>query len=459
MTEYLSLFLFLGAVLVLLMGYSVAFSLAGTGLLFAGIGALTGHFDSVFLEAIPNRLFGIMNNEVLIAVPLFVFMGVMLEKSKIAEGLLDTMSILFGSMNGGLGISVTIVGMLLAASTGIVGATVVTMGLLSLPTMLRRGYDPQVACGVICASGTLGQIIPPSIVLVLLGDVISSAYQQSQIDQGLFSPETVTVGDLFLGALIPGLLLVLAYTLYIVAKAIISPSSVPAIPQEERDAVDNLWLKVLSALVPPVLLIGLVLGSILGGLATPTEAAAVGAVGAILLSISKRNFNMETLTAVMRSTTQVSSMVFIILVGASIFSLVFRGFGGDDMVRDFLTDLPGGVWGALAVVMLVMFLLGFFLDFIEITFVVVPIVAPILLTMGLDPIWLGIMIALNLQTSFLTPPFGFALFYLRGVAPESISTGQIYRGVIPFIAIQLSMLGLLAAWPSLATWLPHFVYG
>lgn len=459
MTEYLSLFLFLGAVLVLLMGYSVAFSLAGTGLLFAGIGALTGHFDSVFLEAIPNRLFGIMNNEVLIAVPLFVFMGVMLEKSKIAEGLLDTMSILFGSMNGGLGISVTIVGMLLAASTGIVGATVVTMGLLSLPTMLRRGYDPQVACGVICASGTLGQIIPPSIVLVLLGDVISSAYQQSQIDQGLFSPETVTVGDLFLGALIPGLLLVLAYTLYIVAKAIISPSSVPAIPQEERDAVDNLWLKVFSALVPPVLLIGLVLGSILGGLATPTEAAAVGAVGAVLLSISKRNFNMETLTAVMRSTTQVSSMVFIILVGASIFSLVFRGFGGDDMVRDFLTDLPGGVWGALAVVMLVMFLLGFFLDFIEITFVVVPIVAPILLTMGLDPIWLGIMIALNLQTSFLTPPFGFALFYLRGVAPESISTGQIYRGVIPFIAIQLSMLGLLAAWPSLATWLPEFVYG
>ncbi|WP_293266909.1 TRAP transporter large permease subunit [Neptunomonas sp.] len=459
MMEYLSLFLFLGAVLVLLMGYSVAFSLAGTGLLFAGIGALTGHFDSVFLEAIPNRLFGIMNNEVLIAVPLFVFMGVMLEKSKIAEGLLDTMSILFGSMNGGLGISVTIVGMLLAASTGIVGATVVTMGLLSLPTMLRRGYDPQVACGVICASGTLGQIIPPSIVLVLLGDVISSAYQQSQIDQGLFSPETVTVGDLFLGALIPGLLLVLAYTLYIVGKAITSPSSVPAIPKEERDAVDNLWSKVLSALVPPILLIGLVLGSILGGLATPTEAAAVGAVGAVVLAIFKRNFNMKTLTSVMRSTTQVSSMVFIILVGASIFSLVFRGFGGDDMVRDFLTDLPGGVWGALAMVMLVMFLLGFFLDFIEITFVVVPIVAPILLTMGLDPIWLGIMIALNLQTSFLTPPFGFALFYLRGVAPESISTGQIYRGVIPFIAIQLTMLGLLAAWPALATWLPHAVYG
>jgi len=459
MIEYLSLFLFLAAVFVLLMGYSVAFSLAGTGLVFAGIGALTGHFDSVFLEAIPNRLFGVMNNEVLVAVPLFVFMGVMLEKSKIAEELLDTMSILFGPMRGGLGISVTVVGMLLAASTGIVGATVVTMGLLSLPTMLRRGYDPKVATGVICASGTLGQIIPPSIVLVLLGDVISSAYQQSQIDQGIFSPETVTVGDLFLGALIPGLLLVVAYILYIIFKAVVSPSSVPAIPQEERDAVENIWGKVLTVLFPPILLIGLVLGSILGGLATPTEAAAVGAVGAIILSMAKRSFSLCVLQEVMRSTTQVSSMVFIILVGASIFSLVFRGFGGDDMVRDFLTDLPGGVWGALAVVMLVMFLLGFFLDFIEITFVVVPIVAPILLAMGLDPVWLGIMIALNLQTSFLTPPFGFALFYLRGVAPESISTMQIYRGVVPFIIIQLCMLGLLALWPSLATWLPEVVYG
>ena len=459
MIEYLSLFLFLAAVFVLLMGFLVPFSWAGTGLVFAGIGALTGHFDSVFLEAIPNRLFGVMNNEVLVAVPLFVFMGVMLEKSKIAEELLDTMSILFGPMRGGLGISVTVVGMLLAASTGIVGATVVTMGLLSLPTMLRRGYDPKVATGVICASGTLGQIIPPSIVLVLLGDVISSAYQQSQIDQGIFSPETVTVGDLFLGALIPGLLLVVAYILYIIFKAVVSPSSVPAIPQEERDAVENIWGKVLTVLFPPILLIGLVLGSILGGLATPTEAAAVGAVGAIILSMAKRSFSLSVLQEVMRSTTQVSSMVFIILVGASIFSLVFRGFGGDDMVRDFLTDLPGGVWGALAVVMLVMFLLGFFLDFIEITFVVVPIVAPILLAMGLDPVWLGIMIALNLQTSFLTPPFGFALFYLRGVAPESISTMQIYRGVVPFIIIQLCMLGLLALWPSLATWLPEVVYG
>jgi len=459
MMEFLPLLLFIGAIVVLLLGYSVAFSLAGTGLLFAAIGAYTGHFDSVFLEAIPNRLFGIMNNEVLIAVPLFVFMGVMLEKSKIAEELLDTMALLFGPMRGGLGISVTLVGMLLAASTGIVGATVVTMGLLSLPTMLRRGYDPSIATGTICASGTLGQIIPPSIVLVLLGDVISSAYQQAQLDQGIFSPDTVTVGDLFLGALIPGLMLVAAYVLYLLFKAITKPDSVPAIPEEERAAVENLTGRVMHALVPPVLLVALVLGSILGGLATPTEAASVGAVGAIALSIARKSFSLNVLREVMRSTTQVSSMVFIILVGASIFSLVFRGYGGDDMVRDFLNDLPGGVFGAMLLVMLVIFLLGFFLDFIEITFVVVPIVAPILLNMGLDPVWLGVMLALNLQTSFLTPPFGFALFYLRGVAPDSISTMQIYRGVVPFIIIQLIALALLAYWPSLATWLPEVVYG
>ncbi|WP_370280476.1 TRAP transporter large permease subunit [Pontibacterium sp.] len=459
MMEFLPLLLFIGAIVVLLLGYSVAFSLAGTGLLFAAIGAYTGHFDAVFLEAIPNRLFGIMNNEVLIAVPLFVFMGVMLEKSKIAEELLDTMALLFGPMRGGLGISVTLVGMLLAASTGIVGATVVTMGLLSLPTMLRRGYDPSIATGTICASGTLGQIIPPSIVLVLLGDVISSAYQQAQLDQGIFSPDTVTVGDLFLGALIPGLLLVAAYVMYLVFKAITKPDSVPAIPEEERAAVENLTGRVMHALVPPVLLVALVLGSILGGLATPTEAASVGAVGAIVLAVMRKSFSLSVLREVMRSTTQVSSMVFIILVGASIFSLVFRGYGGDDMVRDFLNDLPGGVFGAMLLVMLVIFLLGFFLDFIEITFVVVPIVAPILLNMGLDPVWLGVMLALNLQTSFLTPPFGFALFYLRGVAPDSISTMQIYRGVVPFIIIQLAALALLAYWPSLATWLPEVVYG
>lgn len=459
MSELLPLFLFFCAIFVLLLGYSVAFSLAGTGLIFAAVGIMTGHFEPSFLEAVPNRLFGIMNNTVLIAVPLFVFMGVMLEKSKIAEDLLDTMAALFGPLRGGLGISVTVVGMLLAASTGIVGATVVTMGLLSLPTMLRRGYDPKVATGIICASGTLGQIIPPSIVLVLLGDVISSAYQQAQLDQGIYSPETVTVGDLFLGALIPGLLLVGAYILYLVFKAIFHPETVPAIPQDERDAMDNMFKRVVSALLPPIFLVGLVLGSILGGWATPTEAASVGAVGAMGLAIARRCFTLDILKDVMRTTTQVSSMVFIILVGASIFSLVFRGYGGDDLVREFLADLPGGVFGAVALVMLVIFLLGFFLDFIEITFVVVPIVAPILLVMGLDPIWLGVMIAINLQTSFLTPPFGFALFYLRGVAPESISTMQIYRGVIPFILIQLVALLAIAQWPELATWLPNLVYG
>lgn len=459
MIEYLPLLLFVGAIFVLLLGYSVAFSLAGTGLIFAAIGIMNGHFEASFLEAVPNRLFGIMNNSVLIAVPLFVFMGVMLEKSKIAEELLDTMAALFGPVRGGLGISVTVVGMLLAASTGIVGATVVTMGLLSLPTMLRRGYDPKVAAGTICASGTLGQIIPPSIVLVLLGDVISSAYQQAQLDQGIYSPETVTVGDLFLGALLPGLLLVAAYIAYLIFKAIFHPDTVPAIPKDERDAMDNMFKRVVSALLPPVFLVGLVLGSILGGWATPTEAASVGAVGAMVLAMARRCFTLAILKDVMRTTTQVSSMVFIILVGASIFSLVFRGYGGDDLVRHFLSNLPGGVFGAVAVVMLVIFLLGFFLDFIEITFVVVPIVAPILLAMGLDPVWLGVMIALNLQTSFLTPPFGFALFYLRGVAPESISTMQIYRGVIPFIMIQLAALMALAQWPALATWLPNLVYG
>ncbi|WP_428034689.1 TRAP transporter large permease [Amphritea sp.] len=459
MIEFLPLLLFAGAIFVLLLGYSVAFSLAGTGLIFAAIGIMTGHFEASFLEAVPNRLFGIMNNAVLIAVPLFVFMGVMLEKSKVAEELLDTMAALFGPIRGGLGISVTVVGMLLAASTGIVGATVVTMGLLSLPTMLRRGYDPKVATGVICASGTLGQIIPPSIVLVLLGDVISSAYQQAQLDQGIYSPKTVTVGDLFLGALLPGLLLVGAYIVYLIFKAIFHPATVPAIPPEERAAMDNMFKRVIFALLPPVFLVGLVLGSILGGWATPTEAASVGAVGAMLLAMARRCFTLPILKEVMRTTTQVSSMVFIILVGASIFSLVFRGYGGDDLVRNFLSDLPGGVFGAVALVMLVIFLLGFFLDFIEITFVVVPIVAPILLAMGLDPVWLGVMIALNLQTSFLTPPFGFALFYLRGVAPESISTMQIYRGVIPFIMIQLVALIALAQWPALATWLPNLVYG
>jgi len=452
----MALLLFLAAIVILLAGFPVAFSLAGAGLLFALIGTVAGSFDPVFLEAVPNRIFGIMTNEVLVAVPLFVFMGVMLEKARIADNLLDSMASLFGSLRGGLGISVTLVGMLMAASTGIVGATVVTMGLLSLPTMLKRGYSPELATGTICAAGTLGQIIPPSIVLVLLGDVMSSAYQQAQLDQGIFSPETVSVGDLFLGALIPGLLLVAAYIIYIMAIAFFKPSSAPSHHVEggTRPSIMQLCL----ALLPPLILIGLVLGSILTGKATPTEAASVGAMGAIVLALCKRSLKLQMLRDVMRDTTRISSMVFMILIGAAIFSLVFRGFGGDDLVREFLSELPGGVVGAVILVMLVMFLLGFFLDFIEITFVVVPIVAPILLSMGLDPIWLGIMIAINLQTSFLTPPFGFALFYLRGVAPDSISTSQIYRGVMPFIAIQIAMLALLAIWPSLVTWLPNYLF-
>jgi tripartite ATP-independent transporter DctM subunit len=417
-----------------------------------------GQFDLAFLQALPSRIFGIMSNETLVAVPLFVFMGVMLERAQIAEQLLDTLARLFGRVRGGLGISVTLVGMLLAASTGIVGATVVTMGLLALPTMLKRGYAPSVAAGTICASGTLGQIIPPSIILVLLGDVLSSAYQQAQLDQGIFSPETVSVGDLFAGALIPGLILVGLYLLYLIGLAIWKPQQVPAQPAL-NDAGKPSLLEVVGVLLPPLFLIIAVLGSILAGMATPTEAASVGAVGAIVLALSRKTLTWPLLQEVMESTVRISSMVFLIFVGASIFSLVFRGFGGDELVHQALTDLPGGVVGALLVVMLVMFLLGFVLDFIEITFVVVPLVAPVLLMMGLDPIWLGVLIALNLQTSFLTPPFGFALFYLRGVAPDSLSTRAIYRGAAPFIALQLLMMGILALWPGLATWLPEQIYG
>ncbi len=454
------LWMFAAVCLVLLAGYPVAFSLAGTALGFAWLGYVLDLFDPLMLDALPNRLFGVMTNETLVAVPLFVFMGVMLEKSRVAEQLLDTMAALFGSLRGGLGISVTLVGMLLAASTGIVGATVVTMGLLSLPTMLRRGYDPGLACGTICASGTLGQIIPPSIILVLLGDVLSAAYQQAQLDMGIFAPETVSVGDLFAGAVLPGLVLVGLYLVYLLLRAWLSPRAMPAIPAEELAGLRKAGLgrRVAAALLPPLALIVAVLGSILGGLATPTEAASVGAVGAMLLAAGQRRFNVRLLGEVARSTTRVTSMVFLILIGASVFSLVFRAYGGDELVADLLSDLPGGVVGAMLAVMALMFLLGFVLDFIEITFVVVPIVGPVLLSMGLDPVWLGIMIALNLQTSFLTPPFGFALFYLRGVAPSQIRTGQIYRGVAPFILIQLLMLGLLAAWPGLATWLPGLLY-
>jgi len=456
--EWMAFYLFAAVFILLLGGYPVAFTLAGTALAFTFIGEATGTFDPAFLQALPNRLYGIITNQILIAVPLFVFMGVMLERSRIAENLLDTMARLFGPLRGGMGISVTLVGMLLAASTGIVGATVVTMGLLSLPTMLKRGYDPQISTGIICASGTLGQIIPPSIVLVLLGDVLSSAYQQAQLDMGIFSPETISVGDLFVGAVIPGLLLVGLYIAYLALIAFIKPGAVPAMPRDALQHSNRLVEDVLLSLMPPLLLIVVVLGSIIGGFATPTEAAAIGAVGAMLLAALKKQLNRENLTEVVRNTTRVTSMVFMILIGASLFSLVFRGFGGDELVEELLSDLPGGTYTAVFAVMLVMFLLGFVLDFIEITFVVVPIVGPVLLAMDIDPVWLGIMIAINLQTSFLTPPFGFALFYLRGVAPDTIKTMHIYKGVIPFIIIQILAMAMIAYRPQLATWLPTKIF-
>ncbi len=444
MMEWLPFIMFAFVCLSLMAGYPVAFSLAGSALLFAGIAIAADWMNPVLLNATFDRTFGIMNNQVLVAVPLFVFMGVMLERAKIAENLLESMSRLFGGLRGGLALSVIIVGMLLAASTGIVGATVVTMGMLSLPVMLKRGYDPSLSTGTICASGTLGQIIPPSIVLILLGEAISSAYRST------YGGDPVNVGDLFIGALIPGLLLVLAYMTYVLIRAFINPSVAPKIDDLEPIEIAH----VIKSLILPLVLIFIVLGSILTGTATPTEAAAIGAAGSIILALLQKEFDWTRLKQVMFSTTQTASMVFMILVGASIFSLVFRALGGDHQVQEFLNAMPGGVVGAVLIVMLIMFLLGFILDFIEIIYVVVPIVAPILLQMGVDPIWLGIMIALNLQTSFLTPPFGFALFYLRGVAPKTVKTSSIYRGALPFIGIQIVLLILLAVFPELATWLP-----
>jgi len=462
--EFMPLIMFAAVCGVLMLGYPVALSLAGTALIFAGIGyaliqmGVPVPFETRYLGAMPNRLYGIMTNQTLLAVPLFVLMGVLLEKSRIAETLLDAMSLAFGALRGGLGIAVVLVGMLLAASTGIVGATVVTMGLLSLPTMLKRGYSPSLATGSICATGTLGQIIPPSIALVLLGDVLNNAYQQAQLSMGVWSPRTLSVGDLFIGALVPGLLLVVAYIVYLVITAWVKPDAAPPADRDslmkELGHTGSLWPLLLKGLVPPVLLIVAVLGSILGGFATPTEASAVGAFGAFLLALVNRRLSVPVLREVVQSTAQVTSMVFLILIGAALFSLVFRAFGGEELVTELFEALPGGVVGATLVVMVVIFLLGFILDFIEITFVVVPIVGPVLLAMGVDPIWLGIMIAVNLQTSFLTPPFGFALFYLRGVTPDSVPTSAIYRGVIPFIAMQLAMLLALALMPGLATWLP-----
>lgn len=454
MTEIIPIVFFLVVCLVLMGGYPVALTLTGVSLGFAALGSLLGVFDTAYLSLIPNRIYGLLVNQNLFAVPLFVFMGTMLERSRIAEDLLKNMAIVFGGFPGGLGISVILVGMLLAASTGIVGATVVTMGILSLPTMMKAGYRPSLACGTLCATGTLGQIIPPSICLVLLGEVISNAYQQSQLNAGVFAPDFVSIGDLFAGAIIPGLLLVVAYAAYMFIIALLRPESAPPLPEDEREGGANVIVALVKGLLPPILLMVAVLGSILFGIATPTEAASVGAVGAMSLALAKRGLKLSVLQSVSVETLRVTSMVYLILVGATIFSSVFRGFGGDELIEELLLDLPGGVVSATLVVMLLIFVLGFILDFIEITFMVVPLVGPILLAMGLDPIWLGVMIAVNLQTSFLTPPFGFSLFYLRSVAPAAIQTSDIYRGVAPFVIMQLALMLLLALQPALATWLP-----
>ncbi len=456
--EILALLMFVGVIGTLLIGFPVSFSLAGTSLLFALAGWLLGAFDPSNFGALASRYVGFMTNEVLVAVPLFIFMGVMLERSKIAEELLVTMGKVFGQLPGGLGLSVIIVGAMLAASTGVVGATVVTMGLISLPAMMRAGYDPRLATGVICASGTLGQIVPPSTVLIFMGDMLAGINAQVQMEKGNFAPTPVSVGDLFIGAVLPSAILIGLYLLYMIGKAVFQPRTCPPTPAtaEERKTLGR---DVLTVLVPPLLLIVAVLGSIMGGIATPTESASVGAIGAIVLTLAKRRFDFAILRDVTISTATVTSMVFVILLGAAVFSIVFRMMGGDALVHEFLGGLPGGVVGAMIVVMAVMFVLGFILDTFEIIFIVIPITAPVLLAMGADPLWLGVMVGVNLQTSFMTPPFGFSLFYLRGVAPAGISTGDIYRGVAPFVLLQVIALGVLMSYPALATWLPAVVFG
>jgi TRAP transporter, DctM subunit len=455
--EILAALMFVGVIGVLMLGFPVAFSLAGTAILFGLVGWWLGVYDPSNYGSLAGRYIGLMTNEVLVAVPLFVFMGVMLERSGIAEQLLLTMGKLFGNLRGGLALSVIVVGALLAASTGVVGATVVTMGLISLPAMMRAGYDPKLATGVICASGTLGQIIPPSTVLIFMGDMLSGINAQVQMSKGNFAPEPVSVGALFAGAIIPGLLLVALYSIFVIGKAWLDPKSAPATPVPESERA-GLWREVTVALLPPLLLIVAVLGSILGGIATPTEAASVGSVGAMLLSLLRGKLNFGILRQAVISAATITSMVFIILFGAAVFSIVFRMMGGDNLVHEFLSSMPGGAVGAIIIVMLVMFLLGFILDTFEIIFIVIPITAPVLLALDVDPIWLGVMVGVNLQTSFLTPPFGFALFYLRGVASSKISTGMIYKGAIPFVILQIIALFVLFAFPQLITWLPDLLY-
>lgn len=437
--EYMALIMFIAVFALLLAGYPVAFTIGGVSLFFGLMG-----FGFDFFHLLPLRIWGTMKNFTLLAVPLFIYMGVMLEKSGLAEELLETMALVFSRIKGGLAISVVAVGALMGASTGIVGATVVTMGLLSVPTMLKRNYSKSLTTGTVAASGTLGQIIPPSIVLVLLGDIIN-----------------VPVGDLFIGAIIPGFILVFLYMIYILIIAQIKPQWAPPIPKEELAAITSkeLYKRVFKALIPPLVLMIAVLGSIFAGIASPTEAASVGAVGASLLTIIHKKFNYKVLNEVMKTTTQLTCMVFIILVGATTLGLVFRGLNGDALVRELIVNLPFGKWGILLIVMFIIFIAGFFLDFIEITFIHVPVLAPIMIAMGVNPLWLAVLIAVNLQTSFLTPPFGFSLFYLKGVCPPEVQTMDIYKGIIPFVIIQIIGLAFICLVPESITWLPKVLLG
>jgi len=454
--EILAIVMFLTTLGLLLFGFPVAFTLAGSALLFGFLGDALEVFNFRMMGFFPQRIFGTMINEPLVAVPLFIFMGIMLEKTKIAAGLLQSIGELFGSTKGGLGIGVVIVGMLLAASTGIVGATVVTMGMLSLPSMIKAGYDQKIATGTICAAGTLGQIIPPSIVLVLLATILQGANEEAAMLKGDLAPDPVTAIDLFAGALLPGLMLVVMFIIFIYFYARIFPKSCP--PIQTVKSRSEIYKEAFKSIFPPLILIVLVLGSILMGVATPTESASVGAVGAAIIAFTKGELTFQNLKEVSLNTVKLSSFVFVILIGASMFSLVFRGFNGDAMIEHFLGSLPGGLFTALLIVMIAIFFLGFFLDYIEIIFVIVPLVGPILIANGADPLWLGILISLNLQTSFLTPPFGFSLFFLRGVAPNEIQTRNMYKGVMPFIGIQVLAIIIVALFPSIATWLPNLMF-
>jgi len=443
MSEWLGPLMFLGALVILSIGYPVAFSLAAVAMIFGTIGVSFGIFEPILIRALPSRIFGIASNFTLLAIPYFIFLGAMLEKSGLAEDLLDTMGVLFGPVRGGLAIAVVVVGALLAATTGVVAATVVAMGLISLPIMLRYNYNKELACGVICASGTLGQIIPPSVVLVVLGDQIG-----------------VSVGRLFIGSLIPGLLLAASLAFYCWVVALLKPDIAPALPLSARTLRGSaLALRVVKVMVPPLLLIVAVLGSIFFGIATATEAGAVGALGATILAAANRRLNFQTFREVSDATMRTTTMVLFILIGSTAFSLVFRGLSGDKFVFDIMANLPGGLWGFMLVSMLIVFFLGFFIDFFEICFIVIPLFVPVAQALGIDLMWFGVIMGANLQTSFLTPPFGFALFYLKGVAPPEVTSGHIYRGVVPFIAVQLLIVILIIIFPSLVTYLPSISYG